>query len=111
MIDASGARADEQGGLYRSLVKLTEEPQDTFLDMSGWHKGYVWVNGHLLGRYWNIGPQLRLYCPAEFLRKGNNAIEVLDLHISDDNGPEISGCTERNMEVTRATRALNNQWD
>lgn len=111
MIDVSGARADEQGGLYRSLVKLTEEPQDTFLDMSGWNKGYVWVNGHLLGRYWNIGPQFRLYCPAEFLRRGNNAIEVLDLHISDDNGPEISGCTERNMEVTRATRALNNQWD
>ena len=37
------------------------------------------VNGHNLGRYWNIGPQKRFYCPASFLRKGNNEMIVLDL--------------------------------
>jgi beta-galactosidase len=40
----------------------------------------VWVNGHNLGRYWNIGPQHRLYCPAGWLKRGANEIVVLDLH-------------------------------
>lgn len=112
IVDSQGdARAPECGGLYRAIVSLAEEPADTFLDMTGWKKGYVWVNGHLLGRYWNIGPQERLYCPAEFLRKGNNAVEVLDLYIDSDTPPSITGKTERNMEVKKQTKALNNQWD
>jgi beta-galactosidase len=53
---------------------------DTFLDMSAWKKGLVWVNGHNLGRYWEIGPQQRLYCPAPYLKKGRNEIVVFDLH-------------------------------
>jgi beta-galactosidase len=53
---------------------------DTYLDMSGWKKGVVWVNGHNLGRYWDIGPQKRLYCPAPFLKQGPNEIIVFDLH-------------------------------
>jgi len=55
-------------------------PGDTYLDMSAWKKGVVWVNGHNLGRYWEIGPQKRLYCPAPFLKKGRNEIIVFDLH-------------------------------
>jgi beta-galactosidase len=53
---------------------------DTYLDMSKWTKGLVFVNGHNLGRYWNVGPQLALFCPAGFLRRGTNTIHVLDLH-------------------------------
>jgi beta-galactosidase len=52
---------------------------DTYLDMSQWGKGVVWVNGHNLGRYWSIGPQQTLYLPAEWLKKGNNEIVVLEL--------------------------------
>jgi beta-galactosidase len=52
---------------------------DTYLDMSNWGKGVVWVNGHNLGRYWNIGPQQSLYLPAEWLKKGRNEIVVLEL--------------------------------
>jgi beta-galactosidase len=37
------------------------------------------VNGHNLGRYWNIGPQQPLYCPAPWLRRGGNEDLVLDL--------------------------------
>jgi beta-galactosidase GanA len=55
-------------------------PADTYIDMSGYEKGVVWVNGHNLGRYWNIGPQQRLYCPAPWLKKGGNEILVFDLH-------------------------------
>ena len=55
------------------------EVADTYVDMSAWAKGIVWVNGHNLGRYWNIGPQQRLYCPASWLHRGRNVITVLDL--------------------------------
>lgn len=71
--------------------------------------GYVWVNGHLLGLYWNVGPQERLYCPGEFLKHGRNVIEVLDLFMTTENPPTISGKRERNMEVHKHTRSLNNQ--
>ena len=47
--------------------------------MSGYKKGIVWVNGHNLGRYWYVGPQQRLYCPASWLKKGKNTMVVLDL--------------------------------
>jgi beta-galactosidase len=53
---------------------------DTFIDMSDFTKGIVWVNGHNLGRYWNIGPQKRLFCPSTFLREGLNEIMVFDFH-------------------------------
>ena len=102
-------RSREQGALYRADIQL-ENPMDTFLDMKDWKKGYVWVNGHLLGRYWHIGPQERLYCPGEFLKNGQNTIEVLDLHLTTDNPPTISGKPGRNMEVHKETRSLNNQW-
>ena len=52
---------------------------DTYLDMSNWGKGVVWINGHHLGRYWNIGPQQSLYVPVEWLKKGKNEIIVLEL--------------------------------
>ncbi|SEP44504.1 beta-galactosidase [Mucilaginibacter sp. OK283] len=55
------------------------EVADTYLDMSKWGKGVVWVNGHNLGRYWNNGPQQTLYLPAEWLKKSNNNIVVLEL--------------------------------
>jgi len=56
-----------------------QDTADTFLDLSKWTKGVVWVNGHHLGRYWNIGPQQRLYLPAPWLKRGENEILILDL--------------------------------
>jgi beta-galactosidase len=54
------------------------EVGDVFLDMRGWGKGIVFVNGHNLGRFWYIGPQQTLYCPGVWLRKGKNEIVVLE---------------------------------
>ncbi len=54
------------------------ETGDSFLDMSAWGKGLVWLNGHCLGRFWNIGPTQTMYMPAPWLRKGRNEIIVLD---------------------------------
>jgi beta-galactosidase len=62
---------------------------DTFLDMRGWGKGYVWLNGHNLGRYWKIGPQQSLFVPSLWLRKGINQVIVLDLEPADH--PTLQG--------------------
>ena len=51
---------------------------DTFLDMHEWGKGIVYVNGHHLGRYWNVGPQQTLYVPGCWLKEGNNDIVVFE---------------------------------
>jgi beta-galactosidase len=52
---------------------------DTFLDLRGWGKGQVFVNGHNLGRHWRIGPMDTLFCPATFLKVGRNDVVVLEL--------------------------------
>ncbi|MEO8778379.1 MAG: beta-galactosidase [Rhodanobacter sp.] len=71
--------ASRPGLFFRATLKL-DAVGDCYLDMSGWNKGYLWVNGHLLGRYWHIGPQQHLYCPAPWLRAGDNEVLVFDLH-------------------------------
>ncbi|MEO7016509.1 MAG: glycoside hydrolase family 35 protein [Leifsonia sp.] len=55
------------------------EPADAFLALPGFVKGFAWVNGFLLGRYWEIGPQVTLYIPAPLLNSGANSFTVLEL--------------------------------
>ena len=55
-----------------------EEPADTFLDTDGFGKGAAFVNGFNLGRFWEIGPQRRLYLPAPLLKKGRNTIVIFE---------------------------------
>src|SRR6185312_1914411 len=64
--------------LYRGVFQL-QKTGDTYLDMSAWGKGVVWINGHNLGRYWNIGSQQTFYVPVEWLKKGDNEIVVFEL--------------------------------
>jgi beta-galactosidase len=47
--------------------------------MRTWGKGIVWVNGHCLGRFWNIGPTQTMYVPGPWLKAGTNEFIVLDL--------------------------------
>jgi beta-galactosidase len=56
-----------------------DHPTDTFLDTSNLGKGEAWINGQLLGRFWNIGPQKALYLPAPFLKRGQNQVTIFDL--------------------------------
>jgi beta-galactosidase len=51
---------------------------DTFLDLQGWGKGIVFVNGINLGRYWKLGPQQTLYLPGCWLKKGKNEILIFE---------------------------------
>lgn len=63
---------------YKATFKI-DKVGDTFFDMSTWGKGMVWVNGHAMGRFWEIGPQQTLFIPGCWLKEGENEILVLDL--------------------------------
>ena len=69
---------DGKGVFFKGIFQL-EKLADTYLDLSGYKKGYVWINGHNLGRFWEIGPQKHLYCPAPWLKSGQNEVIILDL--------------------------------
>lgn len=63
---------------FYKFVFDVDETGDTFLELDGWGKGCVFLNGFNLGRYWEIGPQKRLYIPAPLLRQGENEIIVFE---------------------------------
>ncbi|KAJ8961817.1 hypothetical protein NQ318_021432 [Aromia moschata] len=64
--------------LYYVDLEISDEPRDTYLDMTNWIKGIVTVNGFNLGRYLKLGPQFGLYLPAEFLKQGHNIIIIFE---------------------------------
>lgn len=71
---------------YRFELSV-DMPGDTFVELAGWGKGCVFVNGTNIGRFWEIGPQKRLYLPAPLLKKGKN--EILVFETEGKTGEEI----------------------
>ncbi|MBZ4671486.1 MAG: Beta-galactosidase [Oscillospiraceae bacterium] len=57
---------------------FADEAGDTYLDFSGWGKGCAFINGFNLGRFWEIGPQKRLYVPAQLIKTGKNEIVIFE---------------------------------
>ena len=53
-------------------------PVDTYINFEDFTKGQVFVNGENLGRFWDAGPQFRLYLPGPWLRYGTNTILVFN---------------------------------
>jgi len=76
---------------YRGRFRVTSIG-DTFLDVRSLHKGAVWINGHAIGRYWDIGPQDTLYVPAPWLRRGWNQIVIFDMDGVES--PRLAGLTK-----------------
>ena len=62
----------------KGYLTIDSEIADTFIDMKGFKKGIVIVNGKVLGRYWEKGPQQSLYLPKSFLNAGLNEFVVLE---------------------------------
>jgi beta-galactosidase len=61
-----------------------DRERDTYIDMSDWKKGIVYVNNVNLGRYWEIGPQQTLYLPSSVLRKGKNSLIIFEHYEVED---------------------------
>ena len=96
---AAGAPFKRQRpGFHRFEVK-TAEAGDTFLDMRPWGKGMVWVNGHNLGRFWNIGPQQTMFVPGPWLKAGSNEFIVLDYW--GGSGAALAGLDKPILDVLR----------
>lgn len=85
-------------GYYRTTFRLSKTG-DSYLDLSTWGKGLVWVNGHCLGRFWQIGPQQTLYLPGCWLKKGENEIIVMD--IVGPSKPTMAGLTRPIIDKLR----------
>ncbi len=81
-----------QPTVYKGSFMLSRVA-DTYLDMRNFGKGFVFLNGINLGKYWQAGPQQTLYIPADWLKKGKNEIMVFDAlksghtHVSSLNKP------------------------
>ena len=73
---------------YRGTFTVGE-PGDTFVDTSHFGKGEVWINGHLLGRFWQIGPMGTLYLPGVWLKRGENQIVIFD--VAGTGAPTLRG--------------------
>ncbi|MDF2509543.1 MAG: beta-galactosidase, partial [Microbacterium sp.] len=73
-------RSEAHGGPAAWTAEFTlGSASDLFLDTAPWSKGYAFVNGFFLGRYWRNGPQRTLYVPAPVTRPGGNRLVVLEL--------------------------------
>jgi Glycosyl hydrolases family 35./F5/8 type C domain. len=102
-------------GYYRGYFNLKKKRLgDTFLNMEQFGKGQVYVNGHAIGRFWNIGPQQTLYVPGCWLKPGRNEVIVLDVVgpkkavLSAQNLPELD---KLNMEKSRTHNNPGNKPD
>lgn len=76
-IDYTAGKNSKQPSFYQTMIQL-DEIGDTFIDCSSFGKGIVCINGINLGRYWNRGPILYLYCPKEFLKIGSNEVVIFE---------------------------------
>ena len=66
---------------------------DTFIDMSDWGKGIVFINGRNIGRYWQVGPQQTLYIPGVWLNMGENRIVIFE-QLNENPMTEVSTVKE-----------------
>jgi hypothetical protein len=75
------------------LPDTTSVPWRLLLDASG--NGFMWLNGHDIGRHWEIGPQREYYLPECWLNSGEGRKNVLMLGLRQT----VNGATLRAAEV------------
>ncbi|MEX0153030.1 glycoside hydrolase family 35 protein [Microbacterium sp. LMI1-1-1.1] len=81
-IDLAAAAGTGDGAAGRALLRGSfdlDAPSDLFLDTDAWTKGFAFVNGFFLGRYWRQAPQRTLYVPAPATKAGANELVLLEL--------------------------------
>lgn len=75
----SGSQQRHDFPLFLKGSFCTSSNADCYVDMRGFTKGCVFVNGFHLGRYWSVGPQRSLYLPGALLKTdGENEIIVFE---------------------------------
>lgn len=79
----------QSGPGFHEYIFEAYEVKETFIDLEGFGKGVVFVNGHHCGRFYEAGPTLSLYIPGPFLKKGINQIIIF----------ETEGCYRDKIEL------------
>jgi beta-galactosidase len=87
------SEATDGPALYNGTFRL-DHVGETYLDLHDWHMGVVYVNGHNLGRYWDVGADRGLYLPSVWQRVGDNQVTVLEL-AGPPTAATLSGGTTR----------------
>ena len=64
-------------------------PWRAIINASG--TGYMWLNGHNIGRYWEEGPQREFFLPECWLNMGGTNTLVLGLRQSETCGAVLEG--------------------
>lgn len=83
-----------------------DEKCDTYVDVSKFGKGILILNDEVLGRFWDIGSQERLYIPAPLLNLGENDIYIFETEgkVAD----ELSFYTEQKWSAVEVHEATEN---
>lgn len=64
----------DQPAWYVTKFKANDLSRPLFLHINGAKKGQIYLNGHNVGRFWNIGPQDCYYLPSCWLAKENELL-------------------------------------
>lgn len=64
-------------------------PWHALINASG--TGYIWLNGHNIGRFWEEGPQREFYLPECWLNMGGKNTLVIGLRQTEQRGAVIGG--------------------
>src|SRR6266700_3060685 len=87
-------------GFFRGSFQI-DRIGDVFLDVHNLGKGALWINGHAIGRFWNIGRQQALFGPGPWLRRGKNEIVVFDLFGKQGTTlPHLAGLTKPILDAS-----------
>jgi beta-galactosidase len=94
---------------YRGTFSVPQSG-DVFLDVRNLGKGALWINGHPVGRFWNVGPQDTLYVPGPWLHRGKNDIVVFDLlPRSAGDMPRLAGLPEAILNGPTKEQTMSSQ--
>jgi hypothetical protein len=70
---------------YRMHISMPEAPRDMWvpwcLRMNAKGSGYIYLNGHNLGRYWQHGGQREFYLPECWMEFGSGKKNVITLQL------------------------------
>jgi hypothetical protein len=78
-VQSKDVRRSAQGALCFYRARFTHNAaqhgrRPFVFDAHGLRKGHLWLNGHALGRYWQIGPQEFYKVPAAWLQAENELL-------------------------------------
>nr|CDS15015.1 beta galactosidase [Echinococcus granulosus] len=77
--NTEGTAFPAPGAIYKGVFHVPFPPMDTFAVVTGFTRGVLAVNGHIVGRFYpSAGPQVSLYVPSSMLICGENVVSILE---------------------------------